>query len=72
MLVEVQLAGTTTGNVEVDFRPFLYPLVICKGCLSFCKGKDLSTDPTRLNNLTADHCADGAAQDDRICVDPTC
>jgi hypothetical protein len=72
VLVEVQLAGTTTGDVDVEFRPFLYPLVICRGCLSFCLVKDLGSAATRINALTGDNCSDNGAQDDRACIDPDC
>jgi len=72
ILVEVQLAGTTTGDVDVEFRPFLYPLVICKGCMSYCKTRDLMSDPNRINALTADRCTDNAGQDDRACIDSGC
>lgn len=72
ILAEIQLAATTTGDVDVEFRPFLYPLVICRGCMSFCKTKDLGSEPTRINNLTSNKCADNSAQDDRVCIDPDC
>lgn len=72
VLVEVTLAGTTTGDVDVEFRPFLFPLVICKGCMSYCKSK-LGTDADgRASTLTADKCTDNAAQDDRVCIAEDC
>ena len=72
ILVEIQLAGTTTGDVEVEFRPFLYPLVICRGCMSYCRTRDLVGDATRVNALLGDHCPRNDAQDDRVCIDSDC
>lgn len=70
ILVEVQLFGTTTGNVDVDFRPFLFPVSICKGCLSRCV-KDFASEKD-IAALTGDDCDDNFAQDDRYCIDSGC
>ena len=72
VLVELTLAGTTTGDVDVEFRPFLYPLVICKGCLSYCKSSFGSEASTRISALTADKCPDNGNQDDRVCISDDC
>jgi hypothetical protein len=70
ILLEITVGGTTTGNVEVDFRPFLFPVAICSGCLSRCANsfaseKDIAT-------LTGSKCNDNFAQDGRYCIDPDC
>ena len=66
ILVEVQLFGTTTGNVDVDFRPFVFPISICTGCLSKCRG-DFAAEKD-IAALKADDCDDNFAQDDRYCI----
>jgi len=72
ILVEVQLFGKTTGNVSVDFSPFLYPLSICSDCLSTCRNdsKWSGTGASMLTDINANKCTDNRAQDDRTCVDP--
>jgi hypothetical protein len=71
ILIEVQLFGTTTGDVAIDFKPFVYPVGICRGCLSICNSDATSGGKTKTD-LYGDKCADNAAQDGRICVDPSC
>lgn len=75
ILVEVQLFGTTTGNVDVEFRPFLYPLTICSDCLSTCaNAPEWAGDrgASALLELTAESCADNRPQDGRYCIDNDC
>lgn len=72
ILVELQLAGRTTGDVEVDFPSFLYPLAICSDCLSACATDPRFSDPAVLTDLNAGKCTDNRPQDDRVCVDPEC
>ena len=72
ILVELQLAGRTTGDVEVDFPPFLYPLAICSDCLSACVTDPRFADPAELTDLNSGKCGDNRPQDDRVCVDPEC
>jgi hypothetical protein len=73
ILVEIQLSGTTTSDVDVDFQPFLYPLAICSDCLSRCRSDpQFVTDPSRLTDLNSGKCSDNRAQDDRTCVDQGC
>jgi hypothetical protein len=67
ILVEVQLFGKTTSDVEVEFAPFLFPLAICKDCASVCSN-DPKYTPEKLIELNADSCGDNRPQDDRICV----
>jgi hypothetical protein len=66
MLIEVQIYGSTTGDVDIDFRPFVYPVAICRGCNTVCldtlEGGDLST-------VYGDQCADNSGHDGRPCVD---
>jgi hypothetical protein len=70
ILVEVQLFGTTTGDVTIDFKPFVYPVGICRGCLSICQGA--IKDGMTKTDFYGDKCADNAAQDGRYCIDPNC
>jgi hypothetical protein len=71
ILVQVQLFGKTTGDVDVDFAPFLYPLALCQDCLSTCMTDPMwAADPASLSDLNADKCTDKRAQDDRTCIDP--
>jgi hypothetical protein len=73
ILIEVQLFGTTTGDVDVDFSPFLYPLAICRDCLSTCRGDARwISDPELLTELNSGVCTDNRGQDDRTCIDPEC
>lgn len=72
ILVELQLAGKTTGDVQVDFPPFLYPLAICSDCLSACVTDSRFADPAVLTDLNSGKCSDNRPQDDRVCVDPGC
>jgi hypothetical protein len=71
IIVEVQVFGTTTGDVDVDFRPFDYPLSLCAGCYSYCK-KDFVGRESDATTLTSGKCVDNSAQDERICIDPGC
>lgn len=73
ILVEVQLFGTTTGDVDVDFRPFVYPLSICSDCLSTCANDPRwAEDMGGLTELNANQCNDNRPQDGRVCIDPEC
>jgi len=65
VLVEVQIFGSTTGDVDIDFKPFVFPVAICRGCLTICADPNSTTDPYGMG------CKDNGAQDGRICVDPT-
>jgi hypothetical protein len=67
VLLEIQVFGTTTGDVDIDFKPFVFPVSICRGCLTVCgvSLKDTGIDPYGTG------CNDNGAQDGRICVDPS-
>jgi hypothetical protein len=67
ILLEIQIFGVTTGNINIDFKPFVYPVTICRGCLTRCAN---TLDKTE--DVYGTHCKDNAAQDGRVCVDPTC
>lgn len=70
IMAEVTIFGTTVGDVDVDFRPFSFPIHICQGCLTVC-AKGLKEGATK-NDIYGDHCDDNGGQDDRICVNPGC
>jgi hypothetical protein len=70
ILIEVQIFGTTTGDVSIDFKPFIYPVAICRGCLSMCFG-DLKDGETTAD-FYGTGCVDNSAQDGRFCVDKGC
>jgi hypothetical protein len=69
VLLEIQLYGTTTGDIDIDFRSFLYPVSICRGCLSKCvsEGSADTLDAPILNQ-----CDDNRAQDGFWCIDQKC
>lgn len=71
IMAEIQIFGTTTGDVDIEFKPFLYPIEICDGCLTFCNG-DLMEDSIDPDELIGDQCADNSGQDGRVCIDPDC
>ena len=70
ILVEVQIYGTTTGDVDIDFRPFIYPVAICRGCLSMCR--NAIPEDQDESEYVGDQCDDDGAQDGRYCIDPYC
>jgi hypothetical protein len=73
ILVEIQLSGTTTSDVKVDFQPFLYPLALCRDCLSLCRSDQrFIMDPSAVTDLNSGKCDDNRAQDDRTCIDQGC
>lgn len=74
ILAEVQLFGTTTGDVDVDFQPWVYPVDICDGCLTFCASvfSQAEMGGPSLDEFTEGTCRDNAGADDRICVDSGC
>ena len=76
ILAEMQLFGTTTGAVDIDFQPFTYPIEVCDGCLTICSTALAPTNitegaPTR-GDLADGECDDNAGADGRFCVDPGC
>jgi hypothetical protein len=70
ILIEVQIFGTTTGDVTIDFKPFVYPVGICRGCLSMCASK--IPEGMTKTDYYGTNCADNAAQDGRYCIDSGC
>ena len=66
ILAEVQIFGTTLGDVAVDFSVFEFPIRICDGCLTRCLSEDFDegADPAATGG-----CLDG--QDGRLCIDAT-
>lgn len=63
---EIQIFGTTTGDVDVQTAPFTYPIEICNGCLTTCL-QDIPEDMT-VSDIVGDHCAIGG-QDNRVCIE---
>ncbi|HKP59256.1 MAG TPA: hypothetical protein VJV78_21180 [Polyangiales bacterium] len=70
ILAQVQIFGTTLGDIDIDFKPFSFPVHICEGCLTLCAG-DIPDDTTP-DEVYGDKCADNAGADGRVCVDYTC
>ncbi len=71
ILAEIQIFGTTTGDVDVEFKPFVYPIEICDGCLTVCKS-DLEAMMITRTELAMDECDDNSGSDGRWCVDGGC
>jgi len=71
ILAEIQIFGTTTGGVDIDFKPFVYPIEICNGCMSRCKTKVESAAAQALL-IPMGSCNDQAGADDRYCIDEGC
>lgn len=71
ILAEVQIFGTTTGDVDVDLKPFVYTIQICDGCLTLCGGcYNIETSPDDIYGEGV--CQDNASADGRACVDADC
>lgn len=70
ILAEVTIFGTTIGDVDVDFRPFTFPIYICQGCLTLCADA-IETGATK-SDIYGDECDDNGGQDGRVCVNPNC
>jgi hypothetical protein len=68
ILVEIQLFGTTTGDVGVDFRPFVYPLHICSDCLALCKSDPMFTEAGSAEEFLSGQCEKSGPQDGRYCL----
>lgn len=76
IVAEIQLFGTTTGDVDIDFQPFTFTIDLCDGCLTIC-GDELAPNSTNPNaptreDLAEGECDDNAGADGRFCVDPEC
>jgi len=71
ILADVQLFGTTTGDVDIDFKPFSYPIRICRNCLKKCLGDTLFGGKEE-EEILGGQCDDHAGADGRLCLDRTC
>jgi hypothetical protein len=71
ILARIQIFGTTTGDVDVNFKPFVYPIEICDQCLTYCAGQLVKNNITRMD-FVKDRCDDNSGSDDRVCIDPDC
>jgi hypothetical protein len=71
ILAEVQIFGTTTGDVDIDLKPFIYPIEICRGCLNRCLSS-LTAMGKNPDELTSGACVDMAGADGRYCIDDGC
>jgi len=72
IMAVIQIQGTTTGDVDVEFKPFSYPIEICDGCLSRCSSLLLGMGAVKREDFAMDECDDNAGADGRICWDPEC
>lgn len=73
IIAEIQMFGTTLGDVDVDFKPYFYPIQICDGCLSMCLRADiLDNSLTPDDVVNEDMCRDNRGADGRICIDSGC
>jgi len=71
ILAEIQIFGTTTGDVDVDLKPFVYTIQICDGCLTLCAG--CLTGEESLEEIFGEGvCRDEASADGRVCIDRGC
>ncbi len=71
ILAEIQLFGTTTGDIDIDFKPFTYPIDLCRGCLTKCKSAVEANGGTAAD-VYGKECPDNAGADGRVCIDPEC
>jgi hypothetical protein len=70
ILAQVQIFGTTTGDIDIDFKTFSFPIHICEGCLTICAGDiDPGSSP---EDVYGDECPDNAGADGRVCIDTAC
>jgi len=72
ILAEIQIFGTTTGDVDVEFKPFVYPVEICDGCLTLCLRFITNNMLSIEEDVIGDECPDNSSSDGRVCIDPEC
>jgi hypothetical protein len=72
ILAEIQIFGTTTGDVDIEFKPFVYPIEICSKCLVRCLNRDITSLDMEREDLVGDECDDDSGADGRYCIDPGC
>ncbi|HET6335076.1 MAG TPA: hypothetical protein VFG30_17755 [Polyangiales bacterium] len=70
IMAEVQIFGTTLGDVDIDFAKFQFPVFICQGCMTKCLSKIKDGD-TQMD-VYGDNCNDNAGADGRVCVNSEC
>jgi hypothetical protein len=71
ILARIQIFATTTGDIDVNFKPFTYPIEICDKCLTVCGGDLMKRGITRMD-FVKDRCDDNSGSDDRVCIDDGC
>jgi hypothetical protein len=71
ILAEVQIFGTTTGDVDVELKPFVYTIQICDGCLTLC-GACIPVEDSDDDIYGEGVCRNNASADGRVCVDRAC
>jgi hypothetical protein len=71
ILAEIQIFGTTTGDVDVAFKPFVYPIEICYGCMTMC-GSVMDENMLTEDEVIRGECADNSGADGRVCIDDDC
>jgi hypothetical protein len=71
ILAEIQIFGTTTGDVDVEFKPFVYPIEICYGCMTLC-GSVIEANMLTEDEVIRGECDDNAGADGRVCIDNEC
>jgi hypothetical protein len=72
ILIELRLHGSDGSDTPIDFRPFLYPVEICDGCLTLCLEDDLLQRMILPEDVIAGECADNSGSDGRVCIDTDC
>jgi hypothetical protein len=70
VLASISLQALDADDAPVTFRPFIYPITLCDGCLSICT-TSLAPGTTR-QDVVRDKCDDNSGSDNRICIDPDC
>jgi hypothetical protein len=71
ILAEIRLFATTDGGFDLNARPFVYPIELCKGCLTKC-GSELDNEGLTPEDIAGDQCLDNAGSDGRICINDHC
>ncbi len=63
----IQIFGTTNGGVDIDLAPFVYPIEICKGCLTL-RLCDIEAGGMTVDQVLEGKCTIGGV-DGRFCID---
>ena len=72
ILASITVQALDKDDAPVTFRPFVYPITICDGCLTRCLHQDVLDEMLQVSDVLGDHCDDNSGTDDRICIDPDC